>query len=695
MQLEDVTLEEALNQILTANQLWYKVLNERTIQIIPDVAQKRQLYEEQVIRTFYLSHADPQEVLQVLNTITRIQGLPIPPTFAANKAANTITVRATKGVAEIIERIIDANDKPRAEITVDVEILEVSRSRAKQYGLNLSQYAVGTIFSPEVSPSGGTGTGGSTGGGTGSAGAVAVPPFNLNTIMQGISSADFYLTVPQAIVRFLASDSRSKVIAKPQLRGGEGTKLTLNLGDEIPVPSTVFTPFATGGAATQPLTSFTYRNVGVNVEMTPRVSYEGDIMMDISIESSTLGGNIDVAGNSLPTFGTRKVTTRLRLREGEAHLLAGLLREEDRRDLRGFPGIMNLPVLRQLISENDTSTTQTDIVMLLTPRIVRTHELQQQDLSPIYIGSQSNIGLTGAPQLIAPQPDVEEPAEPAVPTAAPATAPAQPLPGAASGVPQPPVAAPAGAQTSAGASPSGVTTQPLTQGVRLPEGTTATPKMPPGSSPIPGMTTLPPPVQPAPAPQPRTTPEQPPAAVPAPDAQPPAQPPSTVPASPTPTLAQPQPPAGEVASGQTPGATGAQPSPAQVVATTPGNELRAGGGPYTVPLSISNATRVSTVSLSIAFNPAVLRVRTVQEGSFMRQGGIAVAFSQQVNGGRVDLTLTRTGDQAGASGAGLLAAIVFEATTAGSSNLTLSGIATTPQGAIVPLQFAPVSVVVK
>jgi general secretion pathway protein D len=188
--------------------------------------------------------------------------------------------------------------------------------------------------------------------------------------------------------------SQSRLIAKPQLRGREGVKLTLNLGDEIPVPSTVFTPFAAGGVSSNPLTSFSYRPVGVNVVMTPRVSYEGDILMDVEIESSTLGGNIDVAGQSLPTFGSRKVTTSLRLREGESHLLAGLLREEDRRSLRGLPGIMNLPILRQLFSDNDMTTAQTDIVMLLTPRIVRTHEITAEDLSPIFIGSQQSIGLS-------------------------------------------------------------------------------------------------------------------------------------------------------------------------------------------------------------------------------------------------------------------------------------------------------------
>lgn len=659
IQLDDVTLEEALNQIMSANQLWYKVVNDRTILVINDTTPKRQQYEEQVIRTFYISHADPQELVQMLNQITRVAGIPITPTIAPNKASNTITVRATRGVASIIERIIQANDKPRAEITIDVEILEVNRARAKQYGLNLSQYTVGTIFSPEVAPGTGAGTGG-TGGGT-----ATVPPFNLNTISQGISTADFYLSVPQAIVRFLASDNRTRLLARPQLRGSEGAKLTLNLGDEIPVPSTVFTPFATGGVSTNPLTSFNYRPVGVNLEMTPRVSYEGDIIVEIVIESSTLGGNIDVGGTSLPTFGSRKVNTRLRLREGESHLLAGLLREEDRRNLRGIPGIMNLPVLRQLLADNDTSVQQTDVVMLLTPRIVRTHELTAEDVAPIYIGSQSNIGLTGPPQLIA-VPPVEEPAPAEAPPAAP---PAVVVPGPAPrpGVPTPPAAAAPGVPTTPAAAPTGAppTGPVLPPGVRLPDGTTSQPLPPAGTSPVPGTTTEPP-----------TTPAT---------GQQPA-----APAQPTPPAPSAPPPAEEPAPAVQEGA-------AQVVVSTPGTEFRLGGGPYTVPISIANASRVSTVSLSLAFNPAVLRVRTIQEGSFLRQGGVAVAFTQQVDAaaGRIDITMTRTGDQTGAAGAGLLAAVLFEPVAAGSATLSLSGVATTPQGNAVPLAFSPVTLSVR
>src|SRR5262249_32017062 len=149
---------------------------------------------------------------------------------------------------------------------------------------------------------------------------------------------------------FLETDSETKLIAKPQLRGAEGQKITLNLGDDIPVPSTVFTPLATGGANTNPLTSFNYRPVGINVAMTPRVTIEGDVIVDLVVENSTRSGDVIVAGQALPSFGSRKVTTRLRLRDGESNLLAGLLRDDERKTLRGIPGLLRLPILNKLFA---------------------------------------------------------------------------------------------------------------------------------------------------------------------------------------------------------------------------------------------------------------------------------------------------------------------------------------------------------
>jgi len=218
--------------------------------------------------------------------------------------------------------------------------------------------------------------------------------------------------VPAAVIDFLEQDTQTRLVARPQLRGQggqEGTPLTLNLGQDIPVPSTAFTPLATGGAAFNPLTSFEYRPIGVVISMTPRVTFEQKIVLDREVENSTLGPPRLVAGQSLPTFGTRRVTTRLGLRDGESNLLAGLVRQEDRRTLRGLPGLLRLPVLRHLFGATDTAVQETDIVMLLTPRIVRAPQFTQQDVSPLHIGTQRNIGVSWPPPLIAPVPGAGSP----------------------------------------------------------------------------------------------------------------------------------------------------------------------------------------------------------------------------------------------------------------------------------------------
>ena len=605
MQVDNITLEEALNQIMAANQLFYKVVNERTIMVIPDTPPKRAQYEEQVVRTFYVSHADATELAQLINQIIRVPAMAVQPQIAASKTTNTITIRATTNVASIIEKMIEANDNPRAEIIVDVQILEVNRSRAKQFGLDLSAFEVQGVFSPEADPRGTEKT----------AGTLNPQPFNVNTITRGVSTADFYLAVPSAVLRFLETDSETRLIAKPQLRGAEGQKITFNAGDDIPVPATVFTPIAQGGANFNPLTSFNYRSVGVILELTPRVTFEDEIILDLSVENSTRGQDVNIAGQNLPSFGSRKVVTRLRLRDGESNLLAGILREDERRTLRGVPGILRLPILNKLLAANDTEIRQTDIVMLLTPRIVRTHELSQSDVSPIYIGTQQNLGLGGPPPLIAPQPEV---------------------PGAPVPEPAPPAVPPGG-------------------GVIV---------VPPGSNAVPGTTTVPAaPRPPSAAPTPEVVP----------GAVPQTPPPATGPVGVTPTSA----------------------GGGQIVLATPGPEFRAGGGPYTVPLSIVSGSRLSTVSLTVTFNPAVLRVRAVQEGTFMRTGGLAATFTQQVDAatGRVDIAIVRPGDTTGVAGTGLLAALVMDAVAAGSANLTITASGSAPDGMPLSLQFAPVPAV--
>ncbi len=636
--LDGITLEQGLDQILASNGLYYKVLNPRTIMIIPDNAQKHSQYDELAIKTFYLSHADAGEVNQILNQVVRVAQAGSQPAIMMNKTANTLTVRATVAMMDIIERVIRANDKPRAEIVIDLEILEVNRNRLKQYGLDLGDYSVGLIFSPEAAPSTGTG-------GTGGTPAAGPRPFNLNTISQGVSTTDFYLTVPQAAIKFMEQDNHTRILAKPQLRGAEGTKLTLNLGEEVPVVSTIFGAAAAGGFASIPQSSFNYRPVGVNVEMTPRVTYEGEIVLDLVVENSSLGANINIAGQDVPRFNSRKVGTRLRLREGESNLLAGLISENTVDNLKGLPGLLRVPGVKQLFSSNSQQTSETDIVMLLTPHIVRTHELTAEDLGSIYIGTQQRIGLTGAPQLIAPP---EQPQQPGTSGGeiAPQTPVGQSQPGAPPGVPVGP---------QAGAAPAGVPA-------------TTRPTVPPGTSPVPGqMPPVPPPAAATQTTPPATEVAGAPAREPAAPATPPEQPPAP-------------------AAGQ-----------AQLIVTPPGTEFRVGGGPYIVPISINGVSRLSTVTLTLTFNPSAVRARTVQEGTFMRQGGASPAFTPRIDpgAGRVDVVIARASDATGASGSGLLAAVLFDAVAPGNVTFTLSGSATTPEGGVIPVSVQPVAVTVR
>ena len=586
--LQGVTLQDALNQVLSANNLFYKVVDPKTILVSMDSQANRLRLEDQVVQVFYLSHADAQETVTSLTTVlNQLNALGVRPVTVPNKTANSVMVRASVAVMEVIERLIRSLDKPRAEIVIDVEILEVSRSTSTQYGLKLSDYQLGMTFSPEVPPN------------------ATTSPFNLNTVSQGVNTADFYLSVPTAIVRALENDTRTKILARTSLRGSEGKPLTLNLGEQIPVPSTTFNPVAGGGIASQPLTSFTLKDVGINVNLTPTVTYDNEIRMELSVENSAKGPDVSVAGQNLPSFTQRKATTVLRLRDGESNLLAGLLKEEDKKALQGLPGISKIPILRALFGYTDKSNTTSDMVMLITPRIVRGHELSLEDLKPIYVGTNQNFGLTGAPPLIATPPTAEELA--------------------AAGV------------TTTGQPPAGQTAPPATPPA-APQGQTAPPATPRN--------------------------------------------PVVVPVTPVPTAPPPaaQPPA---------------PRTATVTLAAPG-ALQAGGGPYTLPIQISDVTQLGSIRITLTYNPAVLRARQVTQGTFMTSGGITTVFTPRIDeAGRVEILIGRPVGAPGVSGAGLLGAIVFDAVAAGQANLTMTATALTPSAQPIAVQIGPLSLVVR
>ena len=402
--------------------------------------------------------------------------------------------------------------------------------------------------------------------------------------------------------QLLESDSKTKVLARPQLRGREGSPLTLTLGDDIPVPQTTVPVLATGGNFTTPSTSYNYRKVGVNLTITPRVTYQDEIILDpLQVERSALGPDVIIAGQSLPTFTDRSATVSLRLRDGESNLLAGLVREEDRSILTSMPGILHLPILRAIFGSSHHTIDQSDIVMIVTPHIVRSHELTPEDLKPLYVGTQSNIGASGPPPLIS----LENPPQPTQPPTA--GVPANPIP--ASGVTAPPVVPPA---------------------------------------------------------QPTTNPRAP-GVVPIEPVNPPAAPPPQTPA-------------------------------AQIAATAPAGDVRAGAGQtYAVPITISGVSQLGNVTLSISYNPAVLKATDVVQGTFMQQGRATTVFTPKIDAvnGRIDVAITRPPQAGGASGEGMLASITFQAVAAGNSPVSVTAVATSADGRTIQVQTAPAMVVVK
>jgi general secretion pathway protein D len=397
----DMSLEEALNQVLSNNQLSFKVVNARSILIFQDSPQEHQKYDELYIQPFYLSNIDPQDMIQIIVQMTQsTSNAAARPICVQAKSTTAINCRATAPMISLIEKLVNSNDKPKAEVMIEVEVLEVDSARTKQLGLDLQQYALGLTFSPEVAPPNTSGT----------FPPATPPPFNLNTISEGMSPNDMYVTVPTALIRLLESDSRTRTLAKPSVRGAEGTTITMNLGDQIPVLNSQIPATTTGiGLTTAPVTSFTYKNIGVNLTMQPRVTFDDEIILsNLTIENSAVGATINVGGTQLQSFSDRIVTTSLRLRNGESSLMAGLLRQRTNTDNTGLVGLARIPILRNIFGNTNERSEQSDIVVVITPHIVRSHELTADDLRPLSIGTQQNLGQTGAPALISP--DVPLPA---------------------------------------------------------------------------------------------------------------------------------------------------------------------------------------------------------------------------------------------------------------------------------------------
>jgi general secretion pathway protein D len=362
----NVTFKEALERLLLVSGLFYKVLDGQSIIIVPDTPAKRKDYEDLMLRTFYLSNADVNQVQSLLRTLADIK------TIAVNPDLNSISIREPQEKIEIAEKIIASQDKSKAELLIDVEILEVNKSRMMEYGIELSNYQVTQSL---VS-------------GTGSA---ETSSLIYGHMLRTIDSSNFLFSIPSVSYKLLESDTKSKIIAKPQLRVVDGEKVSIKLGDKVPVPVTTFVPIAAGGPSQQAITSYQMYDVGINIDLTPRIHHNGDITLKLKFELTF----ITVPGTATmpPTIGNRSVETIIRMRDNETGLLAGLLRDSERKSWRGFPGINRIPILRNIFGATGEEISQADIIFTMTPRITRMPDITEEDLRSLWLGTQKDIGL--------------------------------------------------------------------------------------------------------------------------------------------------------------------------------------------------------------------------------------------------------------------------------------------------------------
>jgi general secretion pathway protein D len=387
IELRDVTAQAALERVMQAANHFYKVLDEKTIIVVPDNPQARRDYEDLVIRTFYLSNGDAEQVTNVVRTMIEARNVfPL-------KALNAITIRDTADKVRIAEKIIQANDKAKAEVVVGVELVQLDLNRIRDIGLAISGFSDGTTVSSSANatpkPNGVVFNGGTLND-------IAKVVGSLNDLRSNVT-----FSIPTATYSLLKSYGNSELLANPELRISEGEKATLHIGQRIPVPVTTISGYNPGTAGgtnqnlTVPYTSFQYQDVGIKVEIEPRVHHNREVTLKLTVEVSNQGASVEFAGQKQPTFATRTITSTIRLKDGETNFLAGLIQSNKIRSATKTPLLGDLPLVGRLFTDEHTEQTRTDLVLTMTPHIIRMPDITDEDVAPMWVGTGNNLTFRG------------------------------------------------------------------------------------------------------------------------------------------------------------------------------------------------------------------------------------------------------------------------------------------------------------
>jgi general secretion pathway protein D len=416
VELNNVTLEEALSIISFETKTFWRPVTPNTIFVAQDTPAKRKELEQNVIKTFYLSNlSQPTELQDVVNAmrtileVSRIQQLP---------SQGAIVVRGTPDQLTLAQKLVDDLDKAKPEVLIEVAVMQVSRDKAHTLGIN-PPTSVTVALQPNINTTTPTTTTGTTTTTTSSSTSNGI---SLNSL-GNLNATDFQVTIPQMTASALMSDTDTKIIQNPQVRALDGQKASLKIGDRVPVATGSFQP-GIGGVGINPLvnTQFQYLDVGVNIDITPRVHAGREVSLKMSMDVSAVDSYVSIGGISQPVIGQRKIENEIRLKDGEVSLLGGMMEDSRTKSLTGIPGLASIPILKYLFAQDTSDHSTNEIVFVLIPHIIRGPEISAGSADMLDVGTANSLQLR----------EVSKPAPPAANPAAPAGTQGAAVPGATS-----------------------------------------------------------------------------------------------------------------------------------------------------------------------------------------------------------------------------------------------------------------------
>lgn len=357
LEMQNVGFEEAMRILLESNKLFKVKLNDTTILIADDSKSKREQYERLILKTYHLASIHAEEMSAILKDLLKINRITL------NKLANTLMIRETDPVHNLIEKLIEINDQRPAELILDVEILEVNRNRALQLGFDY-----GSVISAEF------------------------PKIQLGSETEGAVTsigaalAAGTVTLPNIAFRYFKQDVDAETLANPKIRVMSQKAAKIHIGDRVPLRASTIQ-----NASGQTQTSYEYSDIGIRLDVTPQVHVDNTIEVQLNLEVSSLGQNLGTPDEPTYSIGTRNAQTFMLLRDGETAVIGGLIRDEERRNAVKVPGLGSIPVIGSLFRSNDDQSNKNDVLLTITPKIVRPWAITRTELQSFNSGTAERV----------------------------------------------------------------------------------------------------------------------------------------------------------------------------------------------------------------------------------------------------------------------------------------------------------------